>query len=180
MAAIDGKTIVVLGGGLGGLLAAKKLRGKLGREHRVVLVEREIRQTFAPSYPWLMLRWRDPASISKDLASMRRKGIELMPAEVQGIAVANNVVETDGKQLPYDYLVVALGADLAPDVVPGFREAAHGFYDLAGAMRLREALGSFTGGTVAVVVASLPFKCPAAPYEGALLMDYAFRKRGIR
>ena len=50
----QGKTILVLGGGIGGIVAASNLRKGLSREHRVVLVEREERYAFAPSFLWLM------------------------------------------------------------------------------------------------------------------------------
>ena len=83
-------------------------------------------------------------------------------------------------ELPFDYLVIALGAELAPQAVPGLAEASHSFYDVESARRLRAALPDFQGGSIAVVVSSLPFKCPAAPYEGALLLNYQLRKRGIR
>ncbi len=47
-------------------------------------------------------------------------------------------------------------------------------------MKFREVLRNFSGGAVAVGVSSLPFKCPAAPYEAAFFMDYDFRRKGIR
>ena len=36
-----GKTTVILEGGVGGLVTASELRKKLGKEHRVILVDRE-------------------------------------------------------------------------------------------------------------------------------------------
>jgi sulfide:quinone oxidoreductase len=81
--------------------------------------------------------------------------------------------------LNYDYLIIALGAELAPEAIPGLAESAHTFYTFEGAMKLRDTLRNFEGGKVAVTVAALPYKCPGAPHEGAmLLMDY-FRKRGL-
>jgi len=42
------------------------------------------------------------------------------------------------------------------------------------------ATSSFEGGQVTVAIASLPYKCPAAPYETAMLIDGYLRQRGIR
>src|SRR3990172_4595578 len=64
--------------------------------------------------------------------------------------------------------------------MPGLAEAANSVYDLRGAEKLRDTLRGFEGGRVAVVIASLPFKCPAAPYEAAMLMEAAFAQKGIR
>ena len=44
-----GKTVLILGGGVGGLVTANELRQRLGREHQVVLVDREDSHIFWPS-----------------------------------------------------------------------------------------------------------------------------------
>ncbi|MBI5577358.1 MAG: NAD(P)/FAD-dependent oxidoreductase [Deltaproteobacteria bacterium] len=175
-----GKTVVVLGGGVGGLVASSKLRKMLGREHRVVLVDRDTRHIFAPSFTWLMLGWRTPPQIIRDLSLLRRKGIEYVNAEALEIDPGNRLVKTGAGDFAYDYLILALGAELDPQSVPGLSGSAHTPYSLDGAVALRDALKNFAGGKVAVVISALPFKCPAAPYETALLMEYAFRQRGIR
>jgi sulfide:quinone oxidoreductase len=72
----------------------------------------------------------------------------------------------------------ALGAELAPDAIPGLAEEGDTFYTLEGAERLRQALQGFAGGTVAVVVSSLPYKCPGAPHEAAMLLRDYFQRSG--
>ena len=64
--------------------------------------------------------------------------------------------------------------------MPGFAEAAHTVYTLDGAIAASKALDAFQGGRVVVLVSRLPYKCPAAPYETALLTEALLRKRGIR
>lgn len=51
---MTGKTILVLGGGVGGLTAANELRRLLAQEHRIVLIEKDSQHAFAPSFLWLM------------------------------------------------------------------------------------------------------------------------------
>jgi sulfide:quinone oxidoreductase len=81
--------------------------------------------------------------------------------------------------LDYDYLVIALGADLKPDAIPGLRQGAYTFYTLEGTVALRDALRAFKGGTVAVVVSAMPYKCPGAPHEAAMLLTDFFRRRHL-
>ena len=175
-----GKQVLVVGGGIGGLIAANRLRRLLNREHNIVVVDRSSRYYFSPSLVWLAMGWRRPSRISQEIPKLLRKGVEFVHGEVTGIDVEKRHVTTAQVELPFDYLVVALGAELAPGLVPGLAETAHGFYDLETAQGLAEALPAFKSGTVAVVISSMPFKCPAAPYEGALLIDYTLRQRGLR
>jgi len=172
--------ILVLGGGIGGVVAANVLSRKLGREHEIVLVDRRIKHRFSPSFPWLMMGWREPHQVTRNLDLLNKKGIKYVNGEVLKIDPANRMVKTSTKDFAYDYLIVALGAELAPEAIPGFSDSAHHIYELEEAMKFREVLKRFSGGAVAVGVSSLPFKCPAAPYEAALFMDYHFRRKGIR
>ena len=177
---MNGQTIVILGGGVGGLVAANALRGLLPSEHRIVLVERNAQHAFAASFLWLMIGDRRPEQITRDVRQLARPGVEVVLAEAQDVDLANRSVLTTAQTLTYDYLIVALGAELAPETLPGLAEAAHTFYTFDGAARLRDALQKFVGGTVAVVVSALPYKCPGAPHEGAMLIADDFRRRGLR
>ncbi len=177
---MPGKTVVVLGGGVGGLVVANRLRKKLDPDHRIVLVDKSPTHHFAPSFPWLAMGWRRVDSISRDIRRLLKKGVGFVQAEVINIDTGARTVTTDRQEIAYDYLVIALGADLAPQALPGLSEAAYTFYQVDEAARLQGAIGDFSSGTAMVMVSSLPFKCPAAPYEAALMLDYIFRKRGIR
>jgi len=174
-----GKTVFVLGGGVGGIVAANALRQRLAAEHRVVLVDKRGEYVFTPSLLWVMAGQRRPAQIVKDLRRMVRPGVEVLRAEVEGIEPGRGRVRAGGQALPYDYLVIALGADLAPEALPGYGEATHNFFALDGAANLWQALARFAGGRALVLVSSLPYKCPAAPYEAALLLDDVLRRRGL-
>jgi sulfide:quinone oxidoreductase len=176
---MPGKTIVILGGGVGGLVAANELRRLLPEENRIVLVERDPYHVFAPSFLWLMTGERRPDQIRRDLRSLVLTGIEVELAEAQIIDIGNHHVQTSTRMLHYDYLVVSLGAELAPETIPGLLESAQTFYTFDGALKLNDALKSIPGGRVAVVVSALPYKCPGAPHEGAMLITDFFRKRGL-
>jgi len=177
---MSGKTVVVLGGGTGGVVAARRLRRRLDDADRVVLVERNAEYRFAPSYLWVMTGARRPEQVARDLARLGRRGIEVHRAEVLEIDPAHRRVKTSEAELDYDALVVSLGAELAPGDLPGFSEGAHNIYTLEGALHSGAALARFEGGHVVVLVSSLPYKCPAAPYETAFLVEAMLRRRGVR
>ncbi len=174
------KTVLILGAGIGGLVSSGVLKKKLGNKARVVVVEKKKTFQFPPSYPWIMVGKREPDQVQRDLTLLNKKGIEVVCGEVSKLNLDDRTVHVNGSTLSYDYLVIALGADYAPERISGLRENSHHIYDLESALRFRKALGTFDGGTIAVGISSLPFKCPAAPYEVALLLDYQFKERGLR
>jgi sulfide:quinone oxidoreductase len=176
----DHNTVVVLGGGTGGLVAARQLRRLLDPADRVVVVDHTADYLFAPSLLWVLTGARQPSQISARRARLRRAGIEVIQAEVHGIDVARRRVKTSEAEIAFDRLVIALGADLDPGAVPGFPGAAHNLYTPDGAAAAATALRGFEAGRVVVAVSRLPYKCPAAPYEAAFLAEALLRRRGLR
>ncbi|MEK7777307.1 MAG: FAD/NAD(P)-binding oxidoreductase [Chloroflexota bacterium] len=175
-----GKTVVVLGGGVGGVVAASELRQRLGKEHQVILVDKDGKHIFWPSLLWLQVGLREPADFVRDLTLLERKGIQVVRGQVQRIDPAQKSVQVDGRELRADFLVVSLGAQLAPELIPGLAQAGHNLYSLEGATAIRDQRKSVTRGSVVVLVARMPYKCPAAPSEAAMLLDYDLRKRKLR
>ncbi|MGH9369424.1 MAG: NAD(P)/FAD-dependent oxidoreductase [Thermoanaerobaculia bacterium] len=173
-------TILILGGGVGGLVAARTLRKALAPRHRIILVDRQREYLFAPSLLWLMTGHRRPEQIVRPLARLERKGIEVIEGTVRSIDPLGRRVEVDGASLAADYLVIALGAELAPEAVPGLAEAGHSFYTLEGAQSLERALAAFRSGRLVILTAAPAYKCPAAPYEAAMLLASELDSRGVR
>ncbi|HEX9693256.1 MAG TPA: FAD/NAD(P)-binding oxidoreductase [Gemmatimonadales bacterium] len=174
------QTVLILGGGVGGVVAANALRKQLHRRHRILVVDREPRFTLAASFLWVMNGTRKPEQISRPLARLERKGIEVIRGEVERIDAARKQAVVNGQTIEADHLVVALGAQFTPEAVPGLVEWGHTFCTLDGATRLRGVLEDFRSGRVLLLTAAPAYKCPAAPYEGAMLIDALLRKRGVR
>jgi len=171
--------IVILGAGTGGLVAANELRRILPQEHQITLIEKDKYHALAPSFLWVMTGARKAYQITRPVARLIRLGIRLVIDEVKGIHLARKSVVTDGTRIPYDYLIVAVGAELAFDKLPGNDPDMQTFFTLDGAVRLHERLREFRGGKIAVVVTSIPYKCPGAPHEGVMLIaDHLRRKLG--
>jgi sulfide:quinone oxidoreductase len=172
--------VLILGGGIGGVAAANALSKKLGKDHNIVLVDKKRDFEYKPSYLWVMMGWRRPVQIKRNLNTLIGKGIQYIQGSVSRIDPGNRTVIINGEERRYDYLIVSLGADLASEAIPGLPEKAHHVYSLDAADRLRDALATFSEGVMAIGVASIPFSCPAAPYEATLLIDYHLRKARIR
>lgn len=178
--AASSQTILILGGGVGGVATAVLLRERLGDQHRIVLVEREAAYVFAPSLLWLLTGDREPEAISRPMDRLAGRGVEVVRGEVERIDAVGRAVTVSGKVIAADWLVVALGADLTPEAVPGLAVAGHNLYALAGATGFRDALARFGGGRIVLLTATPAYKCPAAPYEAAMLVEASLRKRGLR
>jgi sulfide:quinone oxidoreductase len=174
------RTALVLGAGIGGIVAAETLRKLLPASNRVIAVDRAGQHFFPPSLLWLMVGERSHGEFSRPLDRLLRRGIEFRQGCVTRINPAQREVEIDGQPLRADALVIALGAEYAPEAIPGLAEAGLCLYTMEGATAIRDALARFSDGRIVVLTATPQYKCPAAPYEAALLVDGYLRKRGLR
>lgn len=174
------RTVLVLGAGIGGIVAAETLRKLLPASDRVIAVDRAEKHFFPPSLLWLMVGERSPEDFSRPLDRLLRRGIEFHRGNVTRIDPDKREVEIDGQSLRADALVIALGAEYTPETIPGLAEAGLCIYTMEGATAIRDALARFPGGRIVIMTAAPLYKCPAAPYETALLVDDYLRKRGLR
>jgi sulfide:quinone oxidoreductase len=175
-----GKRIVILGGGFGGITAARELRRQLGPEHTITLIDRDAEFFMGLRKLWILAGRGTREEGERRLDRLRGQGITVRRAMVTAIDGPSRHVRTTMGEWPFDYLVVALGAEPRPDLIPGFSSAAFNLYDATDVERLAPAVQAFDGGIVAVGILGIPFKCPPAPYEAAMLLDDVFRRRGIR
>ena len=176
----DSKTVLILGGGVGGLVAANTLRKLLPKKDRIIVIDREEDHLFQPSLLWVMIGNRRPEKISRPLARLNRKGIEFVRGEIEKINPEEKTVSVFGQTLKGDALVISVGVELAADSIPGLAESGQTFYTLEGAQAIREELVRFNGGRISILTAAPMYKCPAAPYEAAMLIEYDCRRRDIR
>lgn len=179
-AIISPQTILVLGAGIGGIVTANRLRRQLDRRHRVILIDQDEYFTFAASYLWVMTGQRTPEQITRPLERLRRRGIDVHIGTVEDIDVQNRSVSVDGKVLTGDHVIVSLGAHQVPEAVPGLADHGLTFATLAGAQQLGVEINRIESGRIMVATASPIYRCPAAPYEAAFLIDNLLRRRGVR
>ena len=101
--------VVVVGGGFGGLQAAKAL-GKA--PVRVTVIDRNNHHLFQPLLYWVATAELSPADISSPIRHIlrRQKNTEVLMAEVSGVDLEGHRVLMGEHAVSYDYLVLATGA----------------------------------------------------------------------
>jgi sulfide:quinone oxidoreductase len=177
---MNSNKVLILGGGSGGLAAAGRLKELLGDKVSTTVIDKQTSFVMGFSLLRVMMGEKTEQKVKVSKEKISQKDIKFVNSEVKEIDVKNSLVRTgQGEEFAYDYLVIALGAELAPEKVSGFGSALH-MYTLDDAKRLRDALSLFNGGSIRLVVCSTPFKCPAAPYEAAMLIDDYLRSKGLR
>lgn len=176
-----GKRILILGAGFGGLAAATELRKGLGQDHRVIIVDRKRSFMMGLVKLWILEGSRRLEESQTPLDGLNAKGIEYLNDEVTRIDSASNRVQAkDHGWIEYDYLIVALGAELVPDRIAGFADRGYNLYDAQQVPKLRDRLLELKRGRVAVAIMGMPYKCPPAPYEASIIIDSVLSRQGTR
>jgi NADH dehydrogenase, FAD-containing subunit len=112
--------VVVLGGGVGGTLAANLLDRSLGRDVHVTVVDPTGMHDYQPGYLYVALGQAKGHWLSREERSLLRGGVDLAIEEAIRIHPDAGTVQLDrGGNIPWDYLVIATGARLVPDQIPG-------------------------------------------------------------
>jgi sulfide:quinone oxidoreductase len=171
------KTILVLGAGTGGIITAKELSKKIGGKTNILLFEKEEKNVFAPSLLWLMVGKRKPNEVYRNTKKISGTGVEVIIGTIEKVNPEQISVSVNGKDYKGDYMVISLGVEQITE--HSLNNYGHDFYTLDGASKFNEQLNNFKGGKIAVLVSALPFKCPAAPYEAAMLIESFIRKKGL-
>ncbi len=174
------KSVLILGAGFAGLELATRLSEDLPGEVEVTIVDGNDAFVFGYSKLDLMFGRADLESVRLPYSNLNKPGVRFVHEEITSIDPATRRVTTTGATYEPDILVVALGADLDPGATPGVIEEGTEFYSVEGAQRVREVLASFEGGDVIIGVLGPFFKCPAAPFETAVMLHDLLEKKGLR
>jgi len=181
------RRLVILGAGTAGTMVANKLRRRLPRgSWQITVVDQDERHVYQPGLLLLPFDVYSPDDLVKPRRTFLPRDVELVVAEISQVDPhAGTVQLVGGRELAYDYLVLATGTSPRPDQTPGmlgteWRRSIFDFFTLDGAVALRDALATWDGGRLVVHIVDMPIKCPVAPLEFTFLADAFFHQRGMR
>lgn len=172
--------VLILGGGFGGLSAAHTVRAEAGESVDVTVVDRSPTFMMGLRKLWFLDGRTTRGEGERARSGLERAGIRFRQGTVEAIDPAGHEVRVDGEALAFDFLVVALGAQARPDLVPGEKDGNPNLFSVDGAEASGRRLADLERGRVIVAVAGVPYKCPPAAYEAAFLVDDVLRRAGRR
>ena len=171
--------VVIVGAGFGGIAAAVALREQVGERDEIVVVDRRDDFAMGLRKTWAILGISPIAYGTRSLASLAARGIDVVQGTVTRLDPGTRSATVDGATLQADALVVALGAEHAMTAIPGLAEHGHNAWDRSHLDQVHGLVDAFRGGSLVVGIFGVPYPCPPAPYELALLLGDRFDARGI-
>ena len=178
MISIKSANILILGGGFGGLAAANELRQSLPSDFKITVIDKKDYFMMDLVKLWILNGTREFEFSKRPLQPITKRGIDFINDEIVKIDPKIKSVATKSKELSYDYLIVSLGVDLAPEQIPGLSEHGLILYEIKDVPKIREAIKKMKSGKIAMAIMGMPYKCPPAPYEAALLIKSMLKDSG--
>jgi len=184
-----GKRVLIVGGGWGGLSAARQLR-EIAPDLDVVLLEKNSAFWSHPqSNKWLVDLVDGRQLVHDTGAAAKAYGYTFIRCQVEAIERDTRRVITDQGVLNYDWLVLAVGIryDFAawygdePRAIEQTRQNFPGaFIGADEALTLKKKLAAFRGGDLLMTIPPMPYRCPPAPYERACMIGWWLKSRRIK
>ena len=186
LAASSRPKVVIIGGGWGGLSAARQLAGTCD----VLLIERNAEFISLP----LSNRWLAGLDDGRRLrqnyhSAANQLGYRFQQGEVKGINMARRLVSSSVGDFPYDWLIVAAGiSETDLELLEGDQAAAahmrqhfpSGYTAGKELETLKAKLAAFSAGEFLLNIPLAPYRCPPAPYERAVIIAQNIKSRGLK
>ncbi len=175
--------VVVIGGGFGGVTAAKHLK-KITPQINVTLIEYNPLYVSGPASNWVLGGLRHVNSITFNYDSLiSRDGITVINEWVSAIDVeGKNVRLSSGDKIHYDRLIVSPGIDFKFEEIEGYGKtdttrAPHAWKSGKQTALLRQQLKTMrNGGTVVIAPPKPPYRCLTAPYERVSMIAHYLKR----
>ena len=173
--------VIILGGGFGGLATANEIRKSLSSSQvKITIIDKKDWFMVGFAKLWIINGTRTFENSIGHLNQLEKKEINFIQDEILSIDLQNKNVKTKQENISYDFLVISLGAVLAPQKIPGLTENGFNLYDHDQLSEIHNKLQTIDSGKIAISIMGMPYKCPPAPFEASLLINSMLRKRGVR
>jgi len=176
--------IVIIGGGTAGIITASLLQ-RAGQTD-IAVIEPSSRHFYQPIWTLVGAGVVPKERSVRGEARYIPKGVRWVQESVAEVVPhRQSVALRSGSEIGYDFLIVAAGAQINWDAIPGLEEAirrgdasSNYAYDLA--PKTWELIRNFKGGNALFHMPGTPIKCPGAPQKIMYLAADHFRRRGIQ
>jgi sulfide:quinone oxidoreductase len=172
--------ILIIGGGFGGLAAANELRKNLSPDVKITIIDKKDYFMMDLVKLWIIKGTRKFETSKRPLNTIVKKGIDFVNEQVTLIDTNQKKVKTAINEFSYDYLIVATGVELAPEKISGLSANGMILYDLEHASKIRQKILDMKSGKIAFAITGMPYKCPPAPFEAALIINSMLQEIGTR
>ena len=173
--------VLILGGGFGGLAAANEIRNNLpSSQVKITIIDKKDWFMVGFAKLWIIKGTRTFENSIGSLNQLIKKEINFLKEEIIRIDLQNKQIKTTTKTLSYDFLIIAMGAVLAPEKIPGLSENGMNLYDHNQLTEINKKIKNMSSGNIAISIMGMPYKCPPAPFEASLLIDSMLRDAGVR
>jgi len=173
--------VLILGGGFGGLSTANELRNSLSSSQvKITVIDKKDWFMVGFAKLWIINGTRTFENSTGSLNELAKKEINFIKDEILKIDLQKKNIKILSQNIQYDYLIISMGAVLAPEKIPGLVENGLNLYDHNDLSEIHDRLENIESGKIAISIMGMPYKCPPAPFEASLLIDSMLRKRGIR
>lgn len=178
--------ILILGGGTGGISIAAKLR-RLGiPPHAITIVEPSSKHYYQPLWTLVGAGVVNRSATERNEADLIPAGVHWIQERVTRVDPKGQVVMTaSGRELTYDFLIVAVGLQLQWEKIDGLAETLgkNGVcsnYSYEHVDYTWECIRNFRGGRALFTQPIPPIKCAGAPQKIMYLAEHAFRRQRVR
>ena len=175
--------IVIIGGGTAGITVAAQLKRK-DKNLAIAIIEPSEKHYYQPAWTLVGAGTFDFKDTEREEVDYIPKGVEWIKDKASAIDPKQNKVSTEKSgDVSYDYLVVAPGLVMAPELLPGLSEAMDKKVvcsNYTDPEHTWEVLKNFKGGNAVFTQPTTPIKCGGAPQKIMYLAEEFFRKAGVR
>lgn len=178
--------IVIAGGGFAGLETAFLLRSRLGNRVKLTLVSDQESFLFKPNTIYLPFGGKLESLLIPLALPAGKRDIELVNAKVGDVDVDTRRVEAGARRLDYDYLVLATGAGMAPEEIPGVADFAETIWTPAEMTslgeKLEQSIAKARSGQEETILFTVPpgNKCAGPLYEMVFMTETHLRRKKVR